>query len=382
MVQAVRAGGSYRDVARRFRVGVATVALWVQRARGRPLVRVDWRDRPDRPHRLSGRTSPGLVRAILRLRRHLARHDALGEHGPSAIRRHLLASGQLAPCARTIARWLARCGQSGRERWRRPAPPKGWYLPDLAAGRAEADSADVVEGLRLRRGGRVEVLNVLGLWGEQPDSLVAEAITTTAVIAQLSARWRRDGRPAYVQFDNDTIFSGAHARRAYFGRLVHWCLCLGVTPVFAPPAELGFQAAIEAYNRRWQERVWRRWRHRSRPDLQGRSAAFVVGYRQVKAAQGLEHQSLRSAWDEPGLEPRSQRIVLLRRLDEHGALQLCAQRLRIAPRWAHRLVRCEIDVHHQRVCCYGLIRREPQRQPLLATRRLHLRLVPWHQPPN
>ena len=29
MVQAVRAGRSYRDVARRFRVGVATVSLWV-----------------------------------------------------------------------------------------------------------------------------------------------------------------------------------------------------------------------------------------------------------------------------------------------------------------------------------------------------------------
>ena len=381
MVQAVRAGRSYRDVARRFRVGVATVSLWVQRARGRPLDRVDWRDRPKRPHRVR-RTAPGVVRAILRLRRQLVRHDALGEHGPRAIHQQLRVNGQPAPCARTIARWLARLGHSGRERWRRPVPPKGWYLADVAAGRAEVDSADVVEGLRLRRGGRVEVLNVLGLWNQQPDSLVARGITTTAVIAQLAARWRREGCPAYAQFDNDTIFSGAHARRAYFGRLVHWCLCLGVTPVFAPPAELGFQAAIEAYNRRWQDRVWRRWRHRSRPDLQRRSDAFVAAYQHAKANLGAEHRTLRSAWQEPALGPRSHRIVLLRRLNNQGALTLCAQHLRIASHWAQRLVRCEIDVLAQCVHCHALSRREPSRQPLLARRRLHLRLVPWHQPPN
>lgn len=381
MVQAVRAGRSYREVARRFRVGLATVALWVQRARGRPLERVDWADRPDRPYQIT-RTSPKVVQAILRLRRQLARYDALGEHGPSAIRQQLLASGPSAPCARTIARWLARCGHCGRERWRRPAPPKGWYLPELAAGRAEADSADVVEGLRLRRGGRVEVLNVLGLWGQQPDSAAAERITTAVVMAQLAARWRRDGRPAYAQFDNDTIFSGAHARRAYFGRLVHWCLCLDVIPVFAPPAELGFQASIEAYNRRWQERVWRRWRHRSLADLQRRSAAFVSAYRQAKAGRALEHRALRRAWQEPAATPCSHRLILLRRLDGQGALTLCAQHLQIAAHWAHRLVRCEIDVADQCVHCFGLTRREPLRQPLLAKRRLRLRLVPWSQHPD
>lgn len=379
MVRVVRAGCTFRDAARRFRVGLATVARWVHRARGRPLRRVDWGDRSDCPHRVR-RTSSVVVRAILRMRRHLARHDALGEHGALAIRRHLLESGWPAPGTRTIARWLSRLGQSGRERWRRPAPPKGWYLPDLAAGQAEADSADVVEGLRLRRGSQIEVLNILGLWGTQPDSFAAGRITTNVVLTQLAARWRRDGLPVYAQFDNDTIFSGAHARRDYFGRLVHWCLCLGVTPVFAPPAELGFQAAIEAYNRRWQERVWRRWRHRSMAALRRRSTAFVLAYRQAKAIHRGEHHALRLAWQEPAQVPRSQRIILLRRLDGQGALILCAQRLHIASRWAHRLIRCEINVATQTVTCFGLSRREPHSQPLLAVRRLKLRLVPWHKP--
>lgn len=33
----------------------------------------------------------------------------------------------------------------GLHRQRRPTPPKGWYLPDLADGKAELDSFDFVE---------------------------------------------------------------------------------------------------------------------------------------------------------------------------------------------------------------------------------------------
>lgn len=381
MVLAVRAGWSYRKAARRFHVGVATVALWVQRARGRPLSRVDWQDRSSRPQRRVG-TPAAIVRAIRRARHRLAKHDALGEHGAAAIRRELLGAGLASPCVRTIARWLARLGLSGQERWRRPPPPKGWYLPEFAAGRAELDSCDVIEGLRLRRGGRLEVLNALGLWNEQPDSTVAQRITTAAAIAALTTRWTGQGRPAFVQFDNDTIFSGAHAQRNYFGRLVHWCLCLGITPVFAPPAELGFQATIEAYNRRWQDRVWRRWRHPSLAALQRRSAAFIRAYQHAKATQAQAHSALRRPWSAPTPTPCSHLIILLRRLDEHGRLTLCAQTLRISRRWAHRLVRCEINVTRQRVRCFGLSRRDPSHQPLLADRALHLRLVPWHKAPT
>lgn len=373
----MRAGSSYRDVARRLRVGLATVARWVRRACGVPLNRVDWRDRSDRPRRVPGRTCEAIVRKIAKARRYLSKLDALGEHGPEAIRRHLLAAGVVAPSARTIARWLARLGLSGRERWRRPPPPKGWYLADLAACRADADCVDVVEGLRLRRSGRTEVINVISLWGNRPDSTAAPVIRTEQVIAQLRKRWRRDGLPAYVQFDNDTIFTGAHAKRDILGRVVHFCLCMAVTPVFVVPLELGFQAKIEAYNRRWQDGVWKRWRHPSIPALQRRSDAFIAAWWQAKAPCGHEQPALRSPWREPAIQPRTHRIVMLRRLDDQGRVTLCAQRLRVTKRWAGRLVRCEINVKAQTVTIYGLTRRDPRTQPVLKKRTLHVRLVPW-----
>jgi hypothetical protein len=320
-----------------------------------------------------------VVRAILRARRWLSRHDALGEHGAGAIRRYLLAQGLAVPSERTIARWLARHGVSGRERWRRPPPPKGWYLPTVAASIAELDSCDIVEGLRLRGARRVEALNILSLWGAQVDTLVADRISTDRTMAALRIRWKCHGRPAFLQCDNDTVFTGAHAQRAYLGRLVHWCLCVGVVPVFTPPGELGFQAAIEAYNRRWQERVWRRWRHRDLQALQDRSAAFVAAYSRRQQSGARTHPLARYPWQAPTREPRLHRLVLLRRLDEGGGLVLCAQRMRVAAHWAHRLVRCEVDVQRQRVRFFGLRRRDPHLQPLLAERALRVRLVPWYQ---
>lgn len=377
----VRSGHGYRMAARRWQVSLSTVALWVGRARGRALGQVDWADRRSGAPQPNGRTASKVVAAIKRARRWLRRHDALGEYGPAAIRRHLLAQAREAPCERTIARWLAREGLSGHERWRRPPPPKGWYLAEVAGGQAEVDSCDIVEGLCLSGGRRVEALNTLALWGGSATTTTAAGITTPAVIGALQLRWQCEGCPQFLQCDNDTVFTGAHAQRPYLGRLVHWCLCVGVVPVFTPPCELGFQAAIEAYNRRWQERVWRRWRHRNLPALQRRSDAFVAAYTD-RAQANRAYCIPRTPWVTPGRTPRIDRIVLLRRLDATGAVVLCAQRLHIAPHWAHRLVRCEVHPQQQRVQIYGLRRRDPLVQPLLTQKSLQVDLVPWHRTPN
>ena len=94
-------------------------------------------------------------------------HGDLGAVGAEAIRQALLDQGVAAvPSLRTINRILARRGAlDGRGRTRRPPPPPGWYLPDVAAARAELDSFDIVEGLVIKDGPQVEVLNGVSLHG-------------------------------------------------------------------------------------------------------------------------------------------------------------------------------------------------------------------------
>lgn len=214
MVAEVRAGVPMRAVARAHRVSLSTVQWWCRRAGAQALEEVDWRDHPPIAERVH-RTAAAVENLVLGLRRELKETSDLGEYGARAIHRELVARGDgVVPSVRTIGRVLERRGAlDAARRVRRPPPPPGWYLPEVAAGRADLDSFDIVEGLFLVGGLRVEVLNVVSLLGGWPGAWPQPLVTAKTAVAALVAHWREFGRPAYAQFDNDTIFQGAHQHR-------------------------------------------------------------------------------------------------------------------------------------------------------------------------
>ena len=223
-------------MAREFRVGLRTVQRWLARAGDGSLDAVDWSSRSSRPHR-GERTAPGLEDLILELRRELRETSILGEYGAAAIRRALVEAEQPGPLpsVRTIGRILERRGAlDHRGRVRRPPPPVGWYLPDLAARVVELDSFDVIEGLRLRGGRNLDVLTAISLHGALPAAWVEPGVSSRSTVRALSDHWRAAGLPGYAQFDNDPRFYGSHANPDVFGPVVRLCLGLGVVPVFAP----------------------------------------------------------------------------------------------------------------------------------------------------
>ena len=238
------------------------------------------------------------------VRRELKETSDLGEYGARAIYRELAARGHgVAPAVRTIGRILERRGalDAGR-RMRRPPPPPGWYLPDVGAGGAELDSFDTVEGLTFEGGLRIEVLNVVSLHGGLPGSWPQPLVTAKTVVEALVEHWRAFGLPTYAQFENDTVFQGSHHGQDSLGRVVRTCLQLGVTPVFAPPQESGFQAAVENFNGRWQAKVWVRFHHPSLTALHECSQRYVHAYR-ARAAARIEAAPTRRPfpWSCPGL---------------------------------------------------------------------------------
>jgi len=371
IVAAVRAGASRRAVARERRVSLATVQLWLERAGDARLDRVDWSDRPSRPHRTT-RTERGLEERVLTLRRELREESPLGEYGAAAIRRELLARPDPAttvPSLRTIGRILERRGAlDARRRTRRPPPPAGWYLPDLRSGRAELDSLDIIEGLRLKGGLDVDVLTVVSLHGGLPGAWPDAGVGAGTVLAALGEHWGAVGLPAYAQFDNDARFTGGHNHPDTIGRVIRFCLALSVVPVFVPPRETGFQAAVEALNGRWQQKVWaRRGFSGSLVDLQTRSAAYIGAYRR-RAASRIESAPPRASMP-PLIEldgPLSGHLVFLRRTSETGNVTILNRVHHIDRHWPHRLVRADLDIDARRLEVFALRRREPDDQPLLA----------------
>jgi hypothetical protein len=369
MVRAVREGQGLRSVARRFAVSVGTVSHWVGHARGKPLTRVNFAD--GKPGRAWNRTPASVESQILHVRDKLRKHSVLGEYGGDAIAaalgaspRHLQSVGRS-----TIYRVLERRGAlDAVHRHRRPAPPKGWYLPDLARGAVEMDSFDFIEDLKIANGPLVCLLTGISVHGALVDAWVMPQRRASATAEALLARWQACGLPAYAQFDNDTVFQGPHQFVDTVGQVSRLCLALGVIPVFAPPREPGLQNAIEGFNALWQSKVWQRHHCATVAALKRVSATYIAAHRN-KTAHRRDSASARRpvpkhfTWDRnaelKGL------MIFIRRSDGHGTVHLLGRPYPVAKDWPNRLVRCEVSFTHRRIRFYALRRRDPDTQPLL-----------------
>lgn len=370
-MEAVRRGESLRAVAEAQGVALSTVQYWVDRAQSQALESVEWESRAPGPKESSGRFARELDDQVLAARQHLREVDALGYCGAAAIRDRLLALGLASvPSERTINRILKRHGvfdSSVRRRW--PAPPRGWYLPGVADGLWEVDLWDRVQGLLIQDGPQVEVLNVVSLHGSVAGSWPQENLTSVRVRECLIEHWRRWGLPQYAQFDNDTLFQGPHQHPDAVGSVSRLCLSLGVVPVFVPPREFGFQAAIERYNGDWQTHVWHRFHHPDLSELVECSHRYVSrhhAHTAVRRESAPDRRPFPSDWRLDLQAHPSGQMIYLRRTDDHGQVHLLGRRFLVTTDWTHRLVRCQVHLDEGLIRFYALRRREPLSQPLLG----------------
>lgn len=340
---------------------------------------MNWHDRPHDP-KAPHRTEAVIEDLVLAVRCELEKTSDLGFHGAEAIHQALKARQvEPLPSVRTIDRILERRGAlDGRRRHRHLAPPPGWHLPEVVAKRLELDSFDVVEGLVIKGGPQVEVLNGVSLHGGLAVSWpMGASVTARVVVESLIEHWRAFGLPGYAQFDNDTIFQGPHAHPDVVGRVSRLCLGLGVTPVFVVPREFGFQSMVENYNGTWQAKVWARFEHRSLSDLQACSNRHVIALRRHRADR-IESAPRRRAFPKRwrlDLQSRPRgRIIYVRRTDAAGAVEVLGRSYGADEQWLNRLVRVEVDLDEDKIRIYRLRRREPMDQPLLKELGHHLKL--------
>lgn len=360
-----------RAVAKHFRVSLPTVERWIHRAGAQRLDRVDFSDRPSGCRTSPRRVSREREDLVLQVRLELKEASDLGEFGAAAIRQEFQKRGiDNAPSIPTIGRILLRRGAlDGKRRIRRPAPPPGWYLPDLVAGKAELDSFDLIEDLRIENGPLVDVLTGISLHGGLAVAWPNEAHSNAQwIMARLIEHWSAFGLPAYVQFDNDTRFCGARLHPDTIGSVAFLCMQLGVVPVFTPPRETGFQASVENFNGRWQSSVWSRFHHESLASLEERSRRYITALR-ARNAQRSDGAPFRRRFPQ-GWKPVMQgkptgRLIYLRRTDDQGYVCVLGHAFLVHQTWLHRLVRCEVDLDAHRIGFVTLRRQCPSDQLLL-----------------
>ena len=324
-----------------------------------------------------------MEKLIIEVRKELSQ-TILGEHGAAAIREELLTrSIGGVPSLRTVGRVLERHGLlDGRARVRRPAPPKGWYLPAVAAGQADIDSVDAIEQLSLKGGPLIDVLTATSVLGRLPGAWPTESgITAKFVVESLIEHWRAFGLPAYVQFDNATCFQGPHHYQDVMSRVIRLCLSLEVSPVFVIPGEYGFQAGIENFNGLWQRRVWSRFHHHSPGDLGEKSRQYIEALRRRHAAtidSAPPRRDFPGGWSLDLQRQPSGRIIYLRRCTDKGSVSLLGRTFHVDANWPGRIVRCEVDLDGHSIQFFALRRRDPRRQPLLKMLPFHIKRRSFH----
>jgi hypothetical protein len=337
------------------------------------------------PGRAWNRTATGLESHILQVRQELRETSVLGEYGACAIEATLKAECAVVPSLATINRVLARHGVLDRaRRLRRPAPPRGWYLPPVVAGQAELDSFDWIEDLKIAGGPLVQVLTGVALWASQADAWPEQSRRTETVLSRLTGRWQQLGLPRYAQFDNEAVFQGAHQVADTVGQVSRLCLALGVTPVFATPREHGFQNAIEGFNGLWQAKVWQRHHFEDFAQLIAASARYIAAHR-ARSGTRREHAPARRPFPKPFRfypnAPLSGTLIFLRRTDDGGRAHLLNRVFPVTQRWAHRLVRAEVDLGAQQIRFHALRRKDPADQPLLNEVSYHREHKPFRGKP-
>ncbi|MCR4316165.1 MAG: hypothetical protein NUW37_07445 [Planctomycetes bacterium] len=370
MIKAVRSGEGVREVARRHKVSPSTVSFWVKRTSGKRLDRVDLSDKQSGPCSPANRTAIEVEDLIITLRRELKVICDLGEYGGEAIRRELIARGVAnIPSVRTIGRILERYGVTGgKKRTRRPSPPKGWYLPEVADGRCELDSFDYVEDLSLEGGPVFNVLNGVSIHGGLPFSRIFTRMRSIDTLEAISDHRKDVGLPSYAQFDNGTVFQGPHNHKDTVGRVTRFCLGLGVTVVFATPAEHGIQNAIESYNHRWQDKIWNRFMFGSLDAVQEQSDRYVLAVRKRNAARIDAAPDRRPFPADLEIDLTMMpcgKIIFIRRTNDSGEASLLGRSFPVDKHWTHRLVRSEVDLEIGMIFFYRLRRSDHTNQPLL-----------------
>jgi hypothetical protein len=198
-------------------------------------------------------------------------------------------------------------------------------MPEVATGAAELDCLDFIEELKIAQGPLVSVLIATSLHGALADAWVMRQPRATSVVEALLERWRRDGLPAYAQFDNGHSVPGGSPVCPQRGAREPAVPGSGGDPGVRAPREPGFQNAIEGFNSLWQGKVWRRHRFPDVATLQAGSARYIGAYR-AKTAQRREAAPSRRACPRRFAlkldAPFAGTMIFLRRSNETSAVRV------------------------------------------------------------
>jgi transposase len=333
------------------------------------------------PKQVAHRTSAKVVAAVLAVRAELEAHQSRASRfagiGAEAIGLQLQRRRvRPRPGLRTIERILKAHGRSGRH----PVRAKGGSQPypaPPARRPGDLQQTDLVGPRHLRgpRGvTRFYSFHSVALVGRAVATSQARAKSAEALCAHLVQAWNWLGLPRVSQMDNEMAASGGGRYPYAFSQVMRLHLLLGVHLVFIPEGEPGRNPHVESFNDLWQERVLRhpcadlgalrrtdraflRYYHFDKPHraLHAQRDATRLPGRWLELHRGElralpEGFSLAAYRDRRGrlqLPLARGRVSFIRKVNDHGCIQVNGQTYFIGKRLARQYVTATVYPHRR-----------------------------------
>lgn len=247
------------------------------------------KERSRAPRHVARKTCERVRQEILRVRSELeaeaAGKDNLGYIGADAIYGRLYASGlEPLPGVSTIERILR---QAGAIKPHLPKTESEVQYPQLKPTMPhQLTQVDIVPHY-LTGGESIACFNSIDVVSRYPSGKQYAEKRSLDAVDFLMHIWREAGLSGYVQFDNESCFSGGYKHPGVIGKVVRLALYVGVQPVFSPfyhPESNGF---VERFHQDYSAFVWKKEHLENLSAVRQRSALFFPIYRNSHHHSGL-----------------------------------------------------------------------------------------------
>ncbi|MCA1806709.1 MAG: helix-turn-helix domain-containing protein [Actinobacteria bacterium] len=291
LVHLLRSGKTPTEAAKELGRSRSWCYKWKERFR-----QASWaglKERSRAPHHIARKTSERIRQVILRTRSELEAEalqvDDLSYIGANAIFGRLQSQGMVSvPSVSTIERILR---QAGAVKPRQPKLVKEVDYPTLHANVVhQLTQVDIVPHY-LQGGMSIACFNAIDVVSRFPAGKQYQNKRSGEVLDFLVYIWREMGISEYLQFDNESCFSGGYKHPGVIGQAVRLALHVGTQPVFSPIYHPESNAYVERFHQDYSGFVWKKAIMAGLADVRKRSGLFFPNYRNSHHHSGLAGKS-------------------------------------------------------------------------------------------
>src|SRR3972149_2208359 len=279
LVHLLRSGKTPTEAAKELERSRSWCYKWQERYQQQSWAGLKERSRA--PHRIARKTSERIRQVVLRTRSELEvealQADQLSYTGANAIFGRLQSQGMSTiPGISTIERILR---QSGAIKPRQPKLVKQVDYPTLHANVVhQLTQVDIVPHY-LQGGMSIACFNAIDVVSRFPAGKQYQNKGSGEVLDFLVHIWREMGISEYLQFDNESCFSGGYKHPGVIGQAVRLALYVGSQPMFSPIYHPESNAYVERFHQDYSGFVWKKAIMSGLADVRRRSGLFFPNYR-------------------------------------------------------------------------------------------------------